>query len=535
LRRFRIRSRVRRWQQNRLLAGRMTIIEKALRAKLTDPPAGHPVLFFNASTRTHSLSLNAAFSLLASLAVRSRGVPVRYLVCRAGMQQCMLATSWRNPHLQPPCKQCMRLSEQVFPEDLSIGLPMHADVAEIMPQLEGRSLPELIAWEHAGVPFGRLCIPTLRWAMRIHHLGDTAVHRELMRKYLVSAVNLHMQFQRIFQEQKPRALVVFNGTTYPEAVARHTAVALGIPVITHEVGLRPHSAFFTDRDATFREVHIPDSFQLGKEENDRLDRYLEARWKGKFTMAGIQFWPQMEDLPDEVDVALERHEQMVVVFPNVIFDTSQVHANVVFEHMFAWLDEVLAIADEHPRTLFVIRAHPDEDRPGKASRESVAMWAADRGVCRRKNLLFYAPSVYVSSYELIRQAKFSLVYNSSIGLEASIMGKPLICAGRGRYTQAETVYFPTTRKAYRKLVEDFLEASEVEQPPVFIKHARRFLYYELYKASLDFSRLLEPYPGKPGFVTVAVDPILHAIQDGLIEWRIIADGILEGGTFSYPA
>ena len=81
---------------------------------------------------------------------------------------------------------------------------------------------------------------------------------------------------------------------------------------------------------------------------------------------------------------------MVPVFTNVIFDTSQPHSNVVFPHMFAWLDCVLELVRAHPETLFVIRAHPDEIRPGKESRESVAQWvgaqpgraAAECPVCR---------------------------------------------------------------------------------------------------------------------------------------------------------
>jgi len=35
--------------------------------------------------------------------------------------------------------------------------------------------------------------------------------------------------------------------------------------------------------------------------------------------------------------------------------------------MFAWLDRVLEIIKAHPETFFVIRAHPDEGRPGKQS------------------------------------------------------------------------------------------------------------------------------------------------------------------------
>ncbi|MBN2556272.1 MAG: hypothetical protein JXA97_10080 [Anaerolineales bacterium] len=531
-----IQIRARRWNQAAILAGRVAVINAALEKQASaEGQTGKPVLFFNASTRTHSLSLNSAFSLLASYAVRARGVPVRYLVCQAGMQQCMLGTSWRKPELNPPCRQCMKLSQTLFPTDSIIPLAMDvqrtAPVEELLKPLD---LPALIDWAYDGVPYGKRCIPTLRWAMRKHHLEDTPVHRNLMKKYIISAVNLRGAFQEAFQREQPRALVLFNGITYPEAIARLTAEEFGVPVITHEVGLRPFSAFFTHQDATFRQVRIPESFMMGAAENAQLDQYLQQRWQGKFTMAGIQFWPEMEALPDDLDAAMRSHAQTVVVFPNVIFDTSQVHANVLFEHMFDWLDEIINLAERHPETLFIIRAHPDEDRPGKASRESVTMWAEAVGAAARANIFYYKPSEYVSSYELIRRAKFSLVYNSSIGLEASIMGRPLICAGRGRYTQDETVHFPATLDAYREQIEEFLAAEKLAQPAAFIQNARRFLYYELYHASLDLSALLEPYPGVPGYVTLPVKPITAAIREGTEEWKILADGILAGGDFVYP-
>ena len=91
-------------------------------------------------------------------------------------------------------------------------------------------------------------------------------------------------------------------------------------------------------------------------------------------MAGIQFWPEMKGLTEDFLQRAAGFKQVVPVFTNVIFDTSQPHSNVVFPHMFAWLDLVLEIVREHPDTLFVLRAHPDETRPGKASQESVSQW-----------------------------------------------------------------------------------------------------------------------------------------------------------------
>ena len=54
-----------------------------------------------------------------------------------------------------------------------------------------------------------------------------------------------------------------------------------------------------------------------------------------------------------------------------------------------------------------------------------------------------------------------MVYNSTIGLEASLIGAPVLCGGRARFTQLPTVFFPQTPEAFRRQAEDFLAAEKV--------------------------------------------------------------------------
>jgi capsule polysaccharide export protein KpsC/LpsZ len=185
-------------------------------------------------------------------------------------------------------------------------------------------------------------------------------------------------------------------------------------------------------------------------------------------------------------------KQIVPIFTNVIFDTSQPHANTVFEDMFDWLDMALDVIREHPETLFVIRAHPDELRVRKSSRETVEGWVAGRGVDREPNVVFVSPRETLSSYELIQKSKFVMVYNSTIGLEASIMGAAVLCAGRARFTQYPTVFFPETVDEVRGKMKEFLVAEKIEVPAAFKRNARRFLYYQLFRTSLPFGDFLEP-------------------------------------------
>jgi hypothetical protein len=160
--------------------------------------------------------------------------------------------------------------------------------------------------------------------------------------------------------------------------------------------------------------------------------------------------------------------------------------------MFAWLDEARQIIRAHPRTLFVIRAHPDEARVRKSSRETVEEWVSRSGVRKEANVVFVGPKETLSSYDLIQRSKFVMVFNSTIGLEASIMGVPVLCAGKARFTQYPTVFFPQSADAYRKKMEDLLRAEKIAVPAEFQRNARRFLYYQVFRSSLPFEDFLEP-------------------------------------------
>jgi hypothetical protein len=298
----------------------------------------------------------------------------------------------------------------------------------------------------------------------------------------------------------------------------------GIRVITHEVGLQPASAFFTDGEATAYPIHIPEDFELNAAQNARLDEYLERRFQGKFSMAGIQFWPSMRGLDQSFLARMAAFRQVVPVFTNVVFDTSQPHANTIFPDMFAWLDQVLAVGRGFPETLFVIRAHPDETRTRKESRETVQEWVRRNRVDRLPNFTFVAPTEYLSSYELIQRAKFVAVYNSTIGLEASIMGKPVLCGGRARFTQYPIVFFPASVSDHAAKLREFLTAGSINVPADLRRNARRFLYYQLFRTSLPFDRFLMPSVRKTQTRLKAFSvgdlresPALGAILRGLLE------------------
>lgn len=510
------------------LNSRVRLARSARAVAAAEHSTHQPVVFFNASTRLGHLSQNAAFSLLASWGLRLEGVPILHFVCNAGMSRCVLGTDPDNAGQVPPCAACVAQSHRMYAGADAHWFAYAAD-SQLHAHLQSLTLEELLAVEHGGLPLGQLVLPSLRWALRRHDLVDDGTTRTLLREYILSANNVAREFGAFIEDKDLQAVVVFNGIMFPEAVARQVAMRRGLRVITHEVGLQPLTAFFTDGEATAYPMDIPTEFQLNEAENQQLDAYLSRRFKGDFSMAGIRFWRDIQALDEGFLAKAAQFDKLVPVFTNVIFDTSQVHANVLFADMFAWLNYVEELIRANPRTLFVIRAHPDEMRPGstKQSRQSVAAWVAARGLQALPNVVFIPPTEFVDSYALIEKAHFVMLYNSSIGLEASIMGKAALCAGAARYTQYPTLYFPASLAEYKQQAQRFLVAAEVPQPAAFVHEARRVLYFQLFKTSLPFERFVQPT--SMGYVNLAdfdVDalraanaPAIRSVYEGVVEHK----------------
>ena len=523
---------------------RISAINKQVR-KQTDPdPKEQPIVFFNPSTRLSGFSQNAAFGLLACWGLQIANQIVVHFTCQGGMSRCVLGSDPDHFLREPPCRRCVNQSRR-----LQASTPVHWFTYNINSTLnnvlERLSLDELhhFRWQvnspgqilHGQIlPLGEIVLPSLRWALRRHHLQDNETTLSFYKAYIQSACQVAVSFDQFISKYDPKVVVVFNGIMYPEATARWVAMSHGIRVITHEVGFQPFSVFFSGGQATAYPMNIPESFELSQEDNQRLDSYLSKRFKGEFTMAGIKFWPAMSGLSDALLSKVNHFKQVVPVFTNVINDTSQIHASTVFSHMFDWLEHVLLVIEEHKDTLFVIRAHPDEKRRGtkKHSREPVSDWIIKNGVDQMNNVIFVDSNESLSSYDLIRKSKLVIVYNSSIGLEAALLGVPVLCGGKARYTQYPTVFFPQTPEKFLKMAKEFLDTSTINIPESFQKNARRVLFWQLYRKSIPLGRYLSPHP-TPGYVQLKKFSWQDLSVENSPSMDVLVDGIVNGKPFLY--
>jgi hypothetical protein len=144
--------------------------------------------------------------------------------------------------------------------------------------------------------------------------------------------------------------------------------------------------------------------------------------------------------------------------------------------------------------------------------------------------MLIGPDDTLSSYELIQRSKFTMVYNSSIGLEATLLGAPVLCAGKARYTQYPTVFYPDSLTEYKDLLTSFLVKDEIHVPDHLYENGRRFLFYQLYRASLPFDQFLSDFP-RSGYVQLKRFSWKKLLPGSSPVVDCVVNGILNGDEF----
>ena len=274
--------------------------------------------------------------------------------------------------------------------------------------------------------------------------------------FIYSAVLLTKAYERSFKEIKPAKIILSNGKTNWAAQAMKVAADLGIGFVNYEnaspvAGCGRGNEFQFSKEGPMVDFRYVESWKkwkdepLTEEENTALDRYLESR------KSGSRYYPAApKDTIAEIEqeLAIELKSPVITLFSNVVWDTSVLQKNTIFDNMFEWIKTTISEADGKPYTL-LIRVHPAETViDGFESRQKVTDEIKRYFPVLPENVRIIPPDSKISSYTLISVSDFSLVYTSTIGIESVIAGKPAIVSGMPHYGWRGFTVEPETKEQY---------------------------------------------------------------------------------------
>jgi hypothetical protein len=363
-------------------------------------------------------------------------------------------------------------------------------------EIAGVADEALTAWTYEGHPCGQW----LDNAMRNEYIGLHWQHMadwpQAARGWLGTMVTGILAADGYIRRYRPDALLIPNGHLAAERGIRAVAAARGIPVYCEDTGLRPGTYVVRRNSAASDFDFSPEWAQwadipLTATEETHLDEVL-ASWQIHDLTKAWGFSPaatgNLAMLQETLNLSGDR--PVVAVFPGVLDDTSLYNADRIYDHQAAWLDAVIDLAARRPGWQVVIRLHPigattHIRRQGQLQPipDRLDDYLLTSGRDLPANVRVIHASSTISSHDLLASSRLVLTYVSTVGIEATLRGLPVILGGWPHYAHVGFTWNQATPADLAPLADRLMETPSL--PTDAGTRARRYVYLAFLRGMID--------------------------------------------------
>jgi hypothetical protein len=343
-------------------------------------------------------------------------------------------------------------------------------------------------------------------------------HRWLTDQLLQAAQDSFELTQQLIVTHRPRKILLFNGRFACSKGIAEAARLAGVQTFFHEVGGTKDRYFFSDKtphsSASKRGV-LTEAWATAGEGKEAIAAKFFAPKRGGATLLEKRW-----NNPQQEGWALPLTGRRRFVYYVSSIDEFIAVDSELDHGLFASQREVVEWLHgwvvEHPDVELVIRIHP---RMQNITPQELSWWMS----FRRDNVIVLPGEHPANSYELAASADRILCYHSSLGPEATYMGKVAILVGDAAYRGLDCVYEPTTLvELEAMLLDDGLKPKPaVNCLPYGYRQMMRGTPYKFYQAeSFREGRLLGvAVPTKPSVPIRILAKGLAILDDSLRKVR----------------
>lgn len=262
---------------------------------------------------------------------------------------------------------------------------------------------------------------------RLDHIPSSREAGNLQASLELNAVRTYWSLKALWSANIPDEVLVPNGRTSRQKAARLVAESLNIPVRLYENGRAQRNSYYLgatqphDRIASQAEVASLTSSLRKAEIHALAKEWLKSRMAGsEGTNSFSAAWKSMGGSPSLA-------EGKTAVFFASSFDEFLAFGPMwtigQWSSQFEAFDVIMSILEKRDIDL-VLRLHPNL---ASKSRQYFLREVKEILELRRKHpsLKIHWHNSPVNSYQLVAEADYVIVERSTIGLEASLMGKPV--------------------------------------------------------------------------------------------------------------
>ncbi|HSI10814.1 MAG TPA: hypothetical protein VK961_02165 [Chthoniobacter sp.] len=241
-------------------------------------------------------------------------------------------------------------------------------------------------------------------------------------------------------------LLLPGGVWAVSGVYARVAAELGLSITTYDSG--PGSLFVGHNGAAAHFCDVPGTTNAVLEqtaddaaERERMcgiaQRQIEIRMRGDDAYR----------LQPVASSASAKHRWDIIVPLNLRWDSAALCRQHLFANVGDWLSQLLAWVEKHPTATVAIRQHPCEKLVDFRGTDDFSKLLANYPGLGERAIYFSAQDE-VNTYDLIAGSKVVLPFTSRVGIEAAMLGKPVILAANCYYKPCGFTWNPDSTAAY---------------------------------------------------------------------------------------
>ncbi|HND93383.1 MAG TPA: hypothetical protein PLI75_16475, partial [Anaerolineales bacterium] len=318
-------------------------------------------------------------------------------------------------------------------------------------------LPEKIQADIKEVSLWDVQYTLMREEVDMNDAGDRALY-DLRIERNTFAAKAALQFM---QTEKPDVVLIPNGLILEMGIVFRVARHLGIDAVTYE---------FNDQR---EQIWLAQNSSIMQQETDYL---VDARCSLPMTDAmfervadlenarrGARVWGKSKRLWQYVSSqgAAETRKMLnlddrpvVMLAANVLGDSLTLGRDIFASSMTEWITKTVQYFAKRTDVQLVIRVHPGEKLVPQA--KSMGTVVKDALPELPSHIHVIGALDKVNTYDLIEIADVGLAYTTTVGLETTMNGRPVISCGRTHYRGRGITIDPNTWEEYYATLEKVL-------------------------------------------------------------------------------
>lgn len=432
----------------------------------------------------HTEDRNAFRTCILANAFRSRGYEPTLIKCQSDLPICRPKA---HTHRQYACD----LDNKSTCDHCNVNSTSTLDamgfnaliLTEILPkEYEPPVIEEKEDVVYRGIHISKFAKASTRRFSKKYTLDLDNGERDVYLRFLKAAALLIDAAECLFETHDYKATLVHNDRYVDQGVFRAVSEKHDVPGYSAGFGFRENTIMVgrsEDRVSLpwFSDTHYVTRNVLNKslteDQREEIEEIMEARFKG--TKDGPQYAAITEQ-------GFEGGNGTVLgMFTNLLWDASLDVDEIVFSNPLHWIDHTIEWVKRREDVTLVVKPHPAEIIHGtnESVRDRIYGLHAPLG----DHIHVLEPDTDINPYHLVKDIDATLVFNSTIGLEAAFLGQPVIVAGETHYRDFGFTFDPSSIMDYERLLS---EASSLEMDDEMQEQAIRYAHFLFVRKHVNF-------------------------------------------------